>query len=207
MKAYHALVTGSSGGGKTTYLREIQDTVDACSLYLTSKDHESGVAGTRVAGRTALNTAVSRASQATDVRCKWYGADYDGSIRIAREWAHDVREHMGWPTQIIVDEAQDSGLADGDGPLVQGLHEDRDRGIKWVPATQDPQDLRDGYGAIKQCRHIVWCGPPNSFHKGFLSYYDLVSVDLPTEPYHYAVIKPSYPPEVVYRGTTKERYA
>lgn len=207
MQAKHVLLTGSSGGGKTTKAREYHAEFQGASVYLTTKPRETGFEGKQVSGRRALNSVVSDASGPRDAKAKWVGADYDSALATVREWAHDVATHRSWPVQIIVDECQNSGLADGDGPLVDGLHEDRDRGIKWVPTTQDPQDLRDGYSAIKQVEYIVWCGPVKTFHKGFLDFYGIEAGDLPDEPYHCHTIKPTLPPEVVARHQTKSRYA
>lgn len=207
MQAKHILLTGSSGGGKTTRAREYHAEFQGASLYLTTKSQETGFEGQRVAGREALNTVVRDADGARDSKAKWYGADYDAALETARAWAQDVAQHRGWPVQVVVDECQNSGLADGDGPLVEGLHEDRGDGIKWVAVTQDPQDLNDGYSALKQVRHIVWVGPVKTFHKGFLQYYNIDPGQLPEKPYQYHVIEPSLPPKVVFKGTTKEKYA
>lgn len=210
MKAYHTLVTGSSGGGKTTFLREIHAEADGCSLFITTKSNESNVTGHKVAGRKALNTAVARASRATDVRCRWYGASYPQAAQTAREWAHDVRKHKGWPTQIIIDECQEApSFREGDGPVRDGLHKDRDSGIKWVISTQSPQDLRtskNGYGPIQQCKYIVWVGETHTLHGGFLDHHKITTEMLPNELYKYTVIKPTRPPEVLYRGETNPRY-
>lgn len=209
MKAYHLLVTGSSGGGKTTYLREVHATADCCSLFLTPKSHESNVAGNKVAGRKGLSTSVTRASRPSDVRCKWLGASYPESAQTAREWAHAIREQKGWPVQIIVDECQQAEemTSANRGPIRSGLHEDRDRGIKWVLSTQDPQDLQKSYSSIKQCRYIVWCGPVKTFHKGFLEYYNIDPSLLPEREYKYVTITPSLPPTVAYRGETNATYS
>jgi len=207
MQAHHVLITGSSGGGKTTYAREMHATYNGASIYVTSKDTESNVTGRKAGSRQTLNTAVRDASRASDVRVKWFGATYDKDLRTIRDWAHDIHTHLGWSTQIIVDEAQNSGLRDNTGPVKHGLHEDRDKRIKWVPVTQDPQDMKKGYSALKQCRYIVWVGEPNSFHKGFLSYYNLQDVQLPTKPYQFVVVKPSLPPTVAHSGTTSKQYS
>jgi len=210
MKAYHCLVTGSSGGGKTTWLRQMHATTKAASVFMTAKKRESNVAGTPVNSRRGLNTAVRRASRGSDVRCKWFGASYPQDAETVREWAHDVHEHRDWPVQIIVDECQNDPGMDGStsetgGAIRKGLHEDRDMAIKWVVCTQDPQDL--DYPPLKQCRTFVWCGPAKTWHKGFLVYYNLEELDLPQREYQVAEIDPSLPPEVVWRGETNPTYA
>jgi len=103
---------------------------------------------------------------------------------------------------VLPDSEAQSGPTSGN-PVREALHEDRDRGVKVVLATQDPTDLY--YPPIKQCRHLVMFAP-SSFHTGFLRYYDIESLEYPTEAYHYAVVRPSLPPEVVYRGVTDPRY-
>lgn len=207
MIPYHTLLTGSSGGGKTSKAREWHDTAQGCSLFLTTKDDEGNVTGKPVRGRRALDSAVAKAREMTDVRCKWLGASYDADLRIARAWARDVWEYRGWPVQIIVDECSESGLAKGEGPINEGLRKDRDHGIKWVPATQDPQDLEQGYGAIKQCEWVVWCGPLKTFHKGFRIYYNLPRELFPTERYETVTFELTDPPQVAHRGRTKKRYS
>jgi hypothetical protein len=208
MQAKHIFVTGSSGGGKTTYLRELHATADAASIFLSTK-RESNVSGQQASGRKALTSVVRDASRPADVRVKWLGARYPEAIQIAREWAHAVRERKGWPVQVIVDEVQNAPemTSKERGPIRGGLHEDRSKGVKWIVSTQDPQDVRPAYSAIKQVKYIVWCGPPNSFHKGFLTYYNLSPDVLPDKPYQYHVIEPSLPPSVAYHGETDATYA
>lgn len=209
MKAYHTLVTGPSGSGKTTLLREMHAEFDGVSCFVTTKSNESGVAGKRVRGRQALDTAVTEAAGWSDVRVKWYDASYPQDLETVRQWAHDLTDYAGCAVQIIVDEAQNSELSKSQGPLKEGLHEDRDRGIKWVPATQSPQDLREGsggYKGINQCRYIVWVGDSRVFQSGFISYYQLDDL-LPSSPYRYHVVVPSNPPEVVFKGMTDRRYS
>lgn len=214
MKAYHAVLIGDSGGGKTTKAREYQATADAASLYMTSKRSESNVSGKRVRGMKALRTAVGQAKRPSDVRCKWFGADYPDDVETAREWAHDIREHRGWSTQIIIDEAHAalpdresvSGSEAGN-PLAEGLKEDRDLGIKYVLASQDPQDLY--YPPLKQCRWYVWVGIPSPLHRGFVDYWRLPADELPTEDYQVVVFEKgaSMSWSVAHRGKTNERYA
>lgn len=216
MKAYHTLVVGDSGGGKTTYLREKHATANAASVFLTDKPSESNISGTRVRGRKALNTAVNRADSPTDVRAKWLGASYPDAVHTVREWAYDLRTHRGWSTQVIVDEA-DGALPDSeslsgsssDNPLRDGLHGDRDRGIKYMLATQDPSDLY--YPPVKQCRWFVWVGKAAPWHEGFARYFGFTDMrgELPAEEFEYVVFEKGSGMSwsVAHRGKTNKRYA
>jgi len=182
-QAVHALVAGSSGGGKTTLLREMHDSFSGPSIFLTSKPTDS------------LKDNPPKSIVKTS-------AVYDDDITKAREWA------LARPgaVQIIVDEVQFSGLADGGGPIARGLHEDRDRGIKWVLATQSPQDLRGGYTSLQQVQSIYWVGPAKTFHEGFFRYYRLTDIDFPEERFKYIKIIPSLPPVVHGPYSTKKKY-
>jgi len=212
-EAKHLAVFGSSGSGKTTLLRELHAEFDGVSIFLTTKNTESGVAGKQVSGMHAMATAGEGASNWSSVRMKWYGASYPDAVEVARKYAHNITETVGVPVQIIVDEVQNAAsFTDGAGPVKDGLHEDRDRGIKWVISTQSPQDLKtsqNGYGPIQQCQFIVWVGAAKTWHEGFLKhhfgagYRELV----PGEKYRYHVIDPSVPPTVVHRGETDPDYS
>jgi len=211
MQAPHVTCVGAQGSGKTTYLRELHADFDGASVFLTPKSRESSIEGRDVSGRQALNTVVTQATGPRDAKAKMYGASYPEDASTAREWSHDVSEHKSWPVQIIIDEAHETLISKSKGPVKDGLHLDRSLGIKYVIATQSPQDLKEqrGYPAVNQCRYITWVGPSRVFQKGFIDHYHLDETDagLPTEPYRYHVINPSNPPEVVYRGETKEKYA
>lgn len=193
--AEHLLVAGASGGGKTTYLRELHARHDGPSIFLTPKANET----------TATDDPPDRIRKA--------GAEYPGDIRLAREWARD----RSGTVQVIVDECQSApSFVEGDGPIRSGLHEDRSSGVKWAIATQSPSDLRtreNNYSPIQQCKLWVWCGPLKTWHTGFFRANGMSDMTdrLPEENYSYAVIDPtaSLDPSdrIVYRGTTTERFA
>lgn len=182
-QAVHALVAGSSGGGKTTLLREMHDRFSGPSIFMTTKPSDP----------------LPDNPPSSIVRPS---AVYDDDIIKARQWALA----RNGPVQIIVDEVQFSGLADGAGPIARGLHEDRDRKIKWVLATQSPQDLRGGYTSLQQVNAIYWVGPARTFHEGFIRYYRLQDIDFPEERFSYIKIIPSLPPEVYGPYRTKKKY-
>lgn len=205
MQAYHTLVAGDSGGGKTTYLREAHATYPGLSIWI---DHH-GVDG--IGGRslddaeTVRSEREARRSDAT--RLRWRCDDPLDAARGARAVAHDYHDETGFPTQVIADEAQDGMLPDGDveadNPIKRMLHEDRDKGLKVQVATQDPQDLE--YTPLKQCKYWVWVGEWSTFHRGFINYFDLPQSELPTEPYQVVVFDKRM--NVLHRTETKEEYA
>ena len=195
MKAEHILCAGPSGGGKTTYLRELHARHDGPSIFVTTKQSE----------RKAHSNPPKRIRES--------GASYPDAIEKARAWARDREETV----QIIVDECQNAPtFTDGEGPLKDGLHEDRSAGVKWVITTQSPSDLRtreNGYAPVQQAELWIWCGPLKTWHTGFFQangMSDMMDL-LPTENYQYAVIDPtaSVPAKerIIYRGETDRRFA
>lgn len=192
MKAYHVCVGGPSGGGKSTYLRELHAEYDGLSVFLTTKDDET----------TAVHDPPRRIVRSP--------ASYPDDIAQVREWARDRPESV----QVIVDEAQNApsfrDKQGADGPVRKGLHEDRDQAVKWVIATQNPQDLRtsaNNYGPVQQCVSFVWVGPTRTWHSGFLNWLSIDAGELPDDDHEVAVIEPSDPPHVVHRTKTKRKYA
>lgn len=220
MKAKHALVVGDSGAGKTTYLRELFARHDGVAIWI-NHNGVSGIDGRShdhaqtVTSRRQMDSAVSNCpttNHVRNLRLNYRCTDAVDGAEVARAFAQDVGQHFSQDveTLVILDEAQaalpdnqDSSAGAGN-PVAGMLHEDRNQAVKCVLATQDPQDVY--YPPIKQCRHIVWVGQPSTFHRGFLRYYNLRDVGLPSEPYHYAVIRPVEPPEVVARGQTDPQF-
>jgi hypothetical protein len=189
VEAEHVLVCGPSGGGKTTYLRELHDRHDGPSIFMTTKKYE----------RKAISSPPRRIRRSS---CR-----YPEDVSKARQWA---RSRDG-TVQVIVDEVQNvPTFKDGDdGPLRKMLHEDRSSGVKAVLSTQNPQDLRTNewnYGPLQQCQHVVWVGPARTWHRGFRNWLNLDADQLPSENYEYRVIRPSDPPAVVFEGQTKKKY-
>lgn len=192
--AKHVLVAGPSGGGKTTYLREMHARHDGPSVFLTPKRNE----------RTAHKRPPERVRRSS--------ASYPADIEKVRQWAREQQETV----QVIVDEAQQSpSFIDGQGPVKDGLHEDRSAGVKWVVATQNPMDLRtnrNGYGPIQQAEYWCWCGPLKTWHTGFFEangMNDMIDL-LPADNYEYVVIDPaaslSAEERIVTRGETDNRF-
>jgi hypothetical protein len=194
VNAEHVLVAGPSGGGKTTYLREMHSRHDGPSMFLTPKRNE----------RKAHSRPPERIRQSS--------ASYPADIEKARQWAIQ----RGETVQVIVDEVQQApSFVDGEGPLRDGLHEDRSAGVKYVIATQNPMDLRtntSGYGPVQQCQYWVWCGPLKTWHEGFFQgngMSDMIQL-MPTENYEFVVIDPtaslSAQERIVSRGKTNPKF-
>lgn len=189
--AEHLLVCGPSGGGKTTYLRQLHAQHDGASAFLTTKPNE----------RTAQN------SHPQHRRYRESSCSYPGAIEPVRDAA---RSESG-VAQVIVDEVDTAPtFADGEnGPVRRMLHDDRELGVKCVIATQNPQDLHTSqwkYGPLQQCEYVVWVGPVKTWHTGFTDWLDVDRSQLPDENYTYVVIDPSAPPQVVYEGRTDPQY-
>ncbi|WP_380681103.1 ATP-binding protein [Salinigranum sp. GCM10025319] len=209
MDRYHTAVVGDSGSGKSTYLRECHDRFPGLSLVLDDTDI-GGVSGRDLDNAATVRSA-GEARRASASRLRWVCSDAMEEIDDARAVAHDYHERTGYPVQVIVDEAH-RHLPDSEkkssaknNTLAAMLHEDRDKGVKVVLASQDPTDFY--YPPLKQCKWLVWCGPPSTFHRGFRRYYNIDTDDLPDERFQYRVIRPTEPPRVVYEGETSEEYA
>lgn len=188
------IVSGGQGSGKTTYLRELHARYDGPSIFLTTKSNER------------------KAAKNEPQRIRKSSCSYPGHISKARRWARQHPENV----QVIVDECQNAPtFTDGQGPLKDMLHEDREAGVKTVISTQSPSELRtdeNGYGPVQQCDWWVWVGPLKSWHTGFFNANGLSDVKnlMPTEKYKYVEMQPiaSYSAEekIVYRGETNPRY-
>jgi len=188
------IVSGGQGSGKTTYLRKVHAKYDGASIFLTTKKNER------------------KAEKDPPHRIRKSSASYPEDIAKAREWA---RRKDG-TTQVIIDECQNAPtFIDGDGPIREMLHEDREAGVKTVIATQAPGDLRTdkrNYAPVQQCDWWVWVGPLKSWHVGFFNANGLSDMKqyMPTEKYLYCVFEPieSMSPEdrIKYRGWTDKRY-
>jgi energy-coupling factor transporter ATP-binding protein EcfA2 len=201
--AEHVLVAGPSGGGKTTYLREMHAVHEGASAFLTPKTNE----------RKAFdNTEYEQLSEGVYRRARVSSASYPRDIERTRKYAKQRSDSV----QVIVDEAQQApSFIDGRGPVKNGLHEDRSAGVKWVIATQSPSDLRtnrNGYGPIQQCKFWVWCGPLKTWHEGFFQSNGMSDMidHMPENNYEYVVIDPtaslSAQERIVSRGKTNPKF-
>lgn len=212
MQAYHTGVFGDSGGGKTTLMREMNDRFGGPSIVVdVTMDGVSGFDGVRVASVSDAADAVKRGQSWDSVRLIWKVTPGDSAMREGqkiRQFAHRLAEQSRSPVQIMIDEAQNvlgEGMVNNDGqnPYKAMLHEDRDKGLKVVLASQDPADL--AYGPLKQATRYVWVGRWSSFHEGFFRYFKIDTDDLPDQPYNYVTLNRRM--NVVERGQTKEKYA
>lgn len=187
--AEHVLVCGPSGGGKTTFLREMHARHNGPSIFLTTKSNER------------------KADQNAPRRIRHSSCQYPGHISKARRWA----KRKDGMIQVIVDEVDNAPtfLEGEDGPVRKMLHEDRSDRVKAVIATQNPQDLHNStwkYGPLQQCKYVVWVGPAKTWHRGFREWLNLDPDQLPNENYRYHVIDPADPPKVIDSGTTTKKY-
>lgn len=209
MKAYHTLVVGDSGEGKTTLMREAHDNFEGYSIWI---DHD-GVGG--IDGRqgqrydTVPSVAALRASDATRIR--FVASDPVKALEAVRPDAKKVYDRTGYPVQVVVDETQ-GVMPEGDdydsgNVLAQMLHEDRDAGLKVLMGTQDPQDI--ARKPTKQCKYMVWVGVPHPDHLGFARYHRMQDLEMPEERFKYAVFEKgsNFNWDVAYRGETKREYA
>jgi len=194
--AEHVMVAGPSGGGKTTYLREMHARHGGPSVFLTPKKNER------------------KASSNPPKRVRKSSCSYPGDIEKTREWAIQRDELV----QVIIDEAQNAPtFAEGaDGPVRKMLHEDRSKGVKCVIASQNPQDFHQGgdykYGAVQQCEYWTFVGKAKTWHVPFFRANGMAGFEehLPAQNYEYVVIDPaanlSSNKRIVHRGETKEQY-
>jgi len=192
--AEHVLVAGPSGGGKTTYLRELHAQHDGPSIFLTTKGNER------------------KAKDNPPARVKKSSASYPKDIQRARAWA----KRKNGTVQVVIDEVQNAPTFHGEnGPVKDMLHEDRGDKLKAVIATQNPQDLHTRqfkYGPIQQAKYWVFVGKGKDWHAGFFDGNNLNSVKqyVPDEMFEYIVIDPALAKtgeeKVLYRGRTNKKY-
>lgn len=207
MRAYHTLVVGDSGGGKTTLLREMHDGFHGYSIWIDdSKRGESKISGRHLSEAATVSTPRELA-KAGARKIRYRTSSSARALRAAVDTAREVHDRSGWGTQIVFDEAQ-TELAEHqpkDHPIIEALHEGRDEGIKMVLATQDPSDMQPNYSAIKQCRWYIWVGGWSTFHDGFIRYFKIDRDRLPTDRFEYVVMNKRM--EVVSKGETNPDYA
>lgn len=198
MRAHHTGVFGDSGGGKTTFMREMHTKFTGLSIWV-NHNGESNISGKRCRGKKAMLSA-------DDARLNLICDDVNDGTRMAREVGQEYHKRTGYGYQVIVDEAQESALPDGssspDTPLKRMLHQDRSDGGKAVVATQDPTDLH--YTPLKQVVNWVWVGEWSPFHEGFLRYFSIPTDELPNENYRYVVFDKQM--NFSYRGETKSKF-
>lgn len=207
VQAYHTLVAGDSGGGKTTLLREMYDTYPGLSIWIDhSRTGVDGIGAADLEDAAVVRSGVE-ARRADATRLQWRCDDPVEAGAQVLQFVREYHEATGHPSQVIVDEAQDQALPDGDvdndNPIKWMLHQGRDERIKVVIASQDPQDL--AYTPLKQCRFWTWVGGWSVFHEGFLRYFSIPTGELPTNRFQYVTLNKRM--DVVDRGSTKEEYA
>ncbi len=208
MDAYHTLVAGDSGSGKTTLLREMHDSYPGLSIWVAHKS-PGGISGNDLDDATTVRSE-AEAREASATRLRWVCDDPEDVLDAARRVALDYREATGYPSQVILDEAQVvlNDELDSSHPAKKMLHEDRDQALKFTLGTQDPTDLQPNYTALKQCAYFIFVGIPSPFHRGFADYFSLPKDEMPAEKYHYVTFAKTQPFEweAVALDETKEVY-
>lgn len=192
MKAYHTLVTGDSGGGKTTLMRELYHRPGVeCRVVWVNHNSETGLGGH--GNRDAETVDSLRGLRTSTARSVNYHVDdQEAGLERTVEFAVEYWEECGVPVQVMVDECDNvwpSKQDDAsDNALKWALHEGRDRGLVVRMATQDPSDLKP-YTPLKQCRYLVWVGEWSGWHEGFLNAHDWIPrSELPKNDYRYVVM-------------------
>lgn len=218
----NVLVTGASGGGKTTIGRRIYHKHDGPAVWV-NHNETSGVDGrsTRrgvtcrsVGEMLKAARSCSTPAQLRNLRINLVVPESEQrrGVEMAKQFARAVNREFS--TLVVVDEAEHvmpdaeskSSKASGN-PLAWLLQEGRDQNIKTVLIAQSPQDLY--YPPLTCCRHFVWAGPARTWHDGFITHHklDQMNEPLPTQDYEYVVIAPTRPPKVVHSGTTDPAFA
>lgn len=207
MQAEHAVIGGPSDAGKTTLLREMHERVGMPSVWVNHND-ESDVAGYRARGRKAMQTGATKAESWSDLRINLRTSNVFDGTAAAVKFAIDAWDTAGVPVQIIVDEAHhlmpDSDKFDpSNNPGLWSFAEGRDKGIKFVAATQSPQQLKFP-SAIGNAKWWTWVGEPMPSAKGFLDYYGFPRDRLPESRFSYVVLDRTM--QVQYEGKTQPRF-
>lgn len=209
MKAKHSLVVGVSGSGKTTLLREMHENFNGVSIFVNfeiNDDRAEDIAGYRARGRKAMATAVGKFDEWSDVKINLLGDDPMGMVELATDFAVDVWDTAGVPVQIIMDECHHliGDAADiSENRALWVLAEGRDKGIKGVFATQNPQKL--DYTELLNVPYWAFVGQPATVQKGFFDHWGIDMDDLPDEPHEYQVKDRQM--KTLYSGQTQEEYA
>lgn len=206
MRAYHSLIHGPSGEGKSTLGREVASNTPAPVIWINHND-EKNVPGQRASGREAMHTAAGKYSQWADVRVNLRVEDPITGLRQARSYAVDLWDTGNVPCRIIVDEAH-AALPDGvDGdrnnPANWILAQGRDKGIALTLITQNPHKL----DKTELLNLRYWCivGKPANVSRGFLDYYGYPERSTDQEAFEYMVMNKQM--EVLYEAETKERFS
>jgi len=206
MRAYHSLVHGPSGYGKTTLLREIAHNTPAPVVWVNHTD-ERDVPGQRASGRQAMQSAGERYSQWSDVRINITLDDPFQGLKLARSYAADLWDTVHVPCRIIVDEAHtvlpDGANGDRDNPANWILAQGRGKGMILTLCSQNPHNM----DKTEMLNLRYWCpvGPPGSVQRGFVDYYGYPRKVHELREHEYLVLNKQM--ETMYEGHTKERFA
>lgn len=212
MRSEHAITGGVSDGGKTTLWREGHHVFEGVSIWVNHKDGDVSsfterLAGVEAKGRQGCHDAAGQYERWEDVRIDLRIPDVFDGLRLACAYARDLWDTAGVPTQIIVDEAHHV-LPKGSGgpeenPANWALAEGRDKGIKLVLITQNPQMMDKT--ELLNARYWVWVGEYAQSQRGWLDYYGFDREQLPDDRFEYSVFNREM--DLIDTGETNERYA
>lgn len=206
IEATHTTIAGDSGGGKSTLLRELQDSFEGVSIWL----NHNGERNIAKNGRNAVHSKdgiishIQSADSWRNVKIDYRPSGIESGAATVKDVALEIPRDV--PVQVVADESHhliaDDNTTAADNPIKWLLHQGRDEKIRVVAATQDP--MQWDYSPIKNAVNRVWVGQWAVEHKGYLNYFEFPRDELPTENYEYVVFDKRSNP--VYRGETKPKY-
>lgn len=208
MKSYHTLIVGPSDGGKTTLMREVAEESPCPAVWVNFErrdgydDTYPGVkAGSVSEAHEAVGSFDSWENVAIDLRM----SGPEDTANAALDFALDVWDTAGVPVTVLSDEAHNvmPDGSDESNPGRWALAEGRDKGVKFVMCTQNPQKLE--YADLMNVRYWVWVGEYVSAMNGFIHHWQIDKEALPSDRFEYTVLNRSM--DTLYKGTTREEYA
>jgi len=217
MDAYHTLLCGATGGGKTTELRKHHETADCPSVWVNHNDARD-VAGYTVHGYKSMLSQLDRYDDWGEVRINYVpeNTSPEGATGVAVQVSKDLWDTAGVPVQIIIDECHHA-LGRGMGGVQSNaghyaLAEGRAFGCKVVAATQNPQNInyrgnRGESTGVPEFKYRKWVGEWATEHTGFMNYYGYPTDDdrFPSE--RFEVVTMNRQSEILYSGETEQKYA
>lgn len=200
----HALITGKSGSGKSTALRQFHNESERVSIAVDPmRVFENGA--------TCESLPEIRDALAQGYRRVIWIPSYDDEE--ARETFHNLLNFLfelsentpNTEYQLIVDEAHRYGPArKNSAPLVKAIKEFRNHGGVVFAATQEPELIHKSL--LRQGGYLIWCGTVPPWGRDYLEerHVDVDEINKNREVGDFAVIDSDR--ELVGRYRSKERY-